>query len=734
MNSGIITFTKETFKYIQFSIDNSSRKFIYFKNKQYIYSDNLKTYFKKKCVNIFFKGLHINFLLNNGEPFQGMEKVDDIQISTQSENVDRGLFCDDFISYLRTNTINKINKYVVNQIIPDTYNGCVLNYIITSLNIKEIKPITEFYSDIYNILSNYMKLKSLIGKDVTSIQLRVIKKLSEKIDFVDFCNDPFYILDETMNKYFDTLCKFAKILNLEKSKVVCGTINHCLYNFIINGHMCGPTENIKKIAFTNLCKYYSDHNEDIPTIEDIRLYMNERQFAIFGNGSNEMILIKKVFNIVNFVSKTVQGYIEEYYNTEEDLNIIDISQYIFDYEALNNIKFSGNQYKAIKLPFMSKGGICMLTGLPGSGKTSCVHCIKYVAEKLKKKFILAAPTGKSANKMDKNAYTIHRLLESVITRNGKLIFNKNDRNKLDMDLLILDESSMIDIDLFYNMMKASPKDAMIVLIGDTNQLPCIRYGELLKSLIQTDLVAHVHLSKIYRQGSKSDIPILSKMIVEKENILKFLGNSENIRYLNKFPNSKVLNKFILQQYVKNRNLQILIPMNVGLSGTKAINKLIHEYLYPNKPLFEIGEKIICTSNSYHREDGCTINLEKSMLNGEIGYFDGFCENDNQYKVLKVDKTEVIVDKECVDYGYAITIHKSQGSEYDDVLLYIPKCDNDAFSILNNELLYTAITRTKKYLTIISDDDTINFCLNNSAQNRYDILRDLILNDMEICYE
>lgn len=732
MNSGIIANVKETINHAKFSLQGSDCKYTYFKNKTYLYDESLKTYFEKKSVTILFNGLQIDFT----ESESGI--ISDININTRSENINAKLFVNEFIKFISKHVPDiKDNNYNF-----DTFNGCIFDYILKRYSHSKMKDIILFYKSMYNSISNYMKLKAIV-LDPNPTQQKKLRKLSEKVDIDDLYENPFYIIDENNNKFIDIVLIISKQLNTESSKVITGIIKHVILNFMSNGHTCVPFDVVNKQSFLQLCKYYgTDTIEDIPTNTDIEKIMRSaKQFYIV----DEMIMIKKIYNIVNYVSDTLQSLIENYY---EGMDGIDegmnegIGESINDYEKEQDIKFSAKQLRAIKLPFESNYGICMLTGLPGSGKTSCVKCIKYVIEKMNKKFILAAPTGKSANKMDKNAYTIHRLLETLITKKEKYIYRRNESNTFTTDYLIIDETSMIDVELFYHLLKACPKNIMIILIGDTNQLPCIRYGEVLKSLVDTNLIEHVHLSTIYRQGSESEIPILSKLIVQKSSdIPKFLKKAKTIKYINNLKSSESINQYILNSFKKNKNLQILIPMNVGSSGTKRINNLIHEYLYPNTTTFQIGERIICTSNSYAKNSDNSVDIDSSMLNGETGFFDGYeCDRSSKIKykyrnkIIKSDNNVVIIDDGTIDYGYAITVHKSQGSEYDDVLIYLPESNNSSFSILNNQLLYTAVTRTKRNLTIISDDDTLNYCINNYANNRYDIMSKLLTAGIEVIYE
>jgi exodeoxyribonuclease V alpha subunit len=443
--------------------------------------------------------------------------------------------------------------------------------------------------------------------------------------------------------------------------------------------------------------------------------------------------------------------------TDNSNNNTNIDDLIYEFNRKENINLHILQRTAVNAFFEPpKNGIYVLTGYPGTGKSSVVKCVWYIAEQMRLKVLTCAPTGKAANRLGQDAMTIHRALK--YKGNG---FEHNSNNPLDFDIIIVDEVSMLDLNIAYSLFNAiKVTKTRVLLIGDENQLPSVGYGNTLNDILKSCVVPHTHLTKIYRQGDGSKIARLGRCIIKSSGETKLpqyftdiVGDDNNTKDIVYYQlhDPRKIHEMVLKLLMKHRKnnkesgsgsgsdntFQILVPTKKGPVGTSAINSTIHRYLYKITNIEDLSyqpfERIMVVSNVYAKTDNGLINQDDSVFNGESGEFIEYA-NDKNKKMGKVNirvdgKTnDIEVDQDCIDFGYAITVNKAQGSEYETVVLVLHDSHN---IMLNRKVFYTGITRAKKKLHIIGTDQCLARAINYNLTDRITALSERLADCFDI---
>ncbi len=409
-----------------------------------------------------------------------------------------------------------------------------------------------------------------------------------------------------------------------------------------------------------------------------------------------------------------------------------------------------------------ENGIFILSGGPGTGKTTTINTMIHYFEQEGMDILLAAPTGRAAKRMSEatgyEAKTIHRLLEL----NGpgddekkRASFERNEENPLETDVLIVDEMSMVDIHLFQSLLKAIAVGTRLIMVGDVNQLPSVGPGQVLKDLIDSRRFPVVILQKIFRQAGESDIVVNAHRIHKGQQI--HMDNKSRDFFFLERNDVAVIYKHMIQLitqklpgYVKARScdIQVLTPMRKGNLGVETLNRILQQYMNPPDEqkkeyvhgdiLFREGDKVMQIKNNYQLEwevvskYGIPVDKGLGIFNGDMGVIqriDDFSQN----IVVEYDEgrriTYPFMNLDELELAYAITIHKSQGSEYPAVIL--PLLGGPRM-LMNRNLLYTGITRAKDCVTILGSSETVHaMILNEHEQKRFSGLADRISEIMEI---
>lgn len=435
--------------------------------------------------------------------------------------------------------------------------------------------------------------------------------------------------------------------------------------------------------------------------------------------------------------------LSEFYNTEKsiliDINRINdikntiksdkIDTYISEYEKINSITFNNDQKEAIKGAILNN--FFIITGGPGTGKTTIIKAIVMILKDIldlnHDDIALLAPTGRASKRMAESvgapAYTIHKFLKWNKETESFLI---DEYNKSHEKIVIVDESSMIDIFLFSSLLKGLKLNVKLILVGDANQLPSIGPGDLLNDLLHISTIKNKYLNTIYRVKEGSYITYLANDIKNRKHFDKFPTNYSDFKFIESDDDNikkylkEIVNKAV-EKGISSENFQVLAPMYKGLNGIDSLNSMMAEIFNPNAEKFIIGDK-------YYRINDKVIQLvndvDNNVYNGDIGYIKDIYYIDKKL-IVEIDYSGNIVEYKNGEFdkfnlAYAVSIHKSQGSEYANVVIILASSFNRMFY---NKLIYTAVTRAKSSLIILGSIDSLNkSVLTNYGANRNTYLK------------
>lgn len=427
-------------------------------------------------------------------------------------------------------------------------------------------------------------------------------------------------------------------------------------------------------------------------------------------------------------------------------NPVETKRIIDEVEHDTGIILADKQRQAVECTFSNS--VMVITGGPGTGKTTIINSIICAMQKMNKKVALTAPTGRAAKRISEisgaDAKTIHRLLEcSSDSNDGVTRFAKNENNKLDCDVLIIDETSMVDILLMHSLLLALPKGIRLILVGDADQLPSVGAGNVLRDIINSELVITIKLTKIFRQAQESMIVVNAHRINNGE--FPFLNDFDKDFFLVKRTSPERILETVTDLaaarlpnaygFDRVRQIQLLTVTKKSELGVSSINAALQEKLNPPSPdkpekltpsgVFRLGDKVMQIKNNYNMPWKKEFSDEKGtgVFNGDIGYIIKIDSRNKNLTVLFDDRL-VVYDFLMLDeleLAYAMTVHKSQGSEFDAVIM--PVFDTHRL-LMNKNILYTAVTRAKKLVVLVGTEETLaEFIKNNNTMARYSGLKD-----------
>ena len=429
-------------------------------------------------------------------------------------------------------------------------------------------------------------------------------------------------------------------------------------------------------------------------------------------------------------------------NAKSENNYKVMEAKVKEVEAKTGIKLGDLQRKAVYEAVES--GLVIITGGPGTGKTTTINAIIKLFEMQNMEILLAAPTGRAAKRMTETtgmeAQTIHRLLElnGNPEEGGSMRFERNELNPLEADVIIIDEMSMVDIYLMYSLLKAVTVGTRLILVGDVNQLPSVGPGKVLKDIIGSEKFNVVRLSEIFRQAAESDI-ITNAHKINAGQSIRLDNKSKDFFMLSMSSSIQIQRALVsliaekLPPYVNatKYDIQVLTPSRKGELGVENLNKILQQYINPPAPgkrekqwgevIFRENDKVMQIKNDYQMEwkivtkKGLTIKEGSGVFNGDCGIIREINEFAGTVTV-EFDEGKIVeytgATLEELELAYAITIHKSQGSEYPAVIIPLL---NAPRPLLNRNLLYTAVTRARKCVTIVGSENSVNEMIQNESE-------------------
>ena len=410
---------------------------------------------------------------------------------------------------------------------------------------------------------------------------------------------------------------------------------------------------------------------------------------------------------------------------------IDLDQELKEINDKLGIKLHELQIKAIKESL--NNGVLVITGGPGTGKTTIINSIISIFKNNEYKVLLAAPTGKAANRMaettGEEAKTIHRLLQYQKGKGGFFTFNKDSNDPLVCDCLIIDEVSMIDISLMKHLLDALVEGTRLILVGDADQLPSVGPGNVLRDIINSNIINYVTLDKIFRQSEKSLI-VTNAHKINHGKMPVFNKENKDCFFIKRKNQNRILEeiKSLCQERLKEfldinplEDIQVLTPMKNHVLGTKNINKVLQKTLNPESKMknekkyidkvFRVGDKVMQIKNNYEIKWESNDSKGKGIFNGDTGIIYGMDKFDKRL-LIEFDKKRVkykYSDLDQLVHSYAITIHKSQGNEFPVVIIPMSWIPN---MLANRKILYTALTRAKKLVVFIGQKSYLKKMINN----------------------
>ncbi|MCL2087499.1 MAG: ATP-dependent RecD-like DNA helicase [Oscillospiraceae bacterium] len=622
--------------------------------------------------------------------------------------------------YLASGVIEGVGPALAKKLV-ERFGADTLNVIDSEpFRITDIKGVTPeraaHIGDEYRKICNVKTIIEFLGQYKISPGAAIsVWQKYEGDSIAQIKKNPYILCESGIGLDFNVADYIAREYDIESydPNRVRAVIAYILRENANNGHTCLPLEVLKNIS-------------------ESRYDVGESCFEkALENGCHGP------FSRLSFGTRT-RVFLSEYYEAEKyiadklslmlKLNIgqtKDYSKEIDGIEFAENIKYEGLQRQAIN--GCLGNGIFILTGGPGTGKTTTINAVIKLFKQQKKRLALAAPTGRAAKRMadltGEPTKTIHRLLEVDAEKDNFMSFKRDERNPLSADIIIIDEMSMVDALLFEALLRAMKSKCKLILVGDSNQLPSVGAGNVLKDLIAAGNIPSVELKEIFRQASESLIITNAHKIVNGE--LPELDIRDRDFFFMQAHSDSEISRLVLE-LAKTRlpakygfssleDIQILSPTRMGEAGTKGLNAALQAQLNPPDKskkqmrffdvVFRQGDKVMQTKNNYDIDwlrDG---HKGKGIFNGDIGIITDISLKDSSLEINFDGRvatcTSEMLNK--IEHAFAITVHKSQGSEYEAVIVPLTDISNQ---LLYRNLLYTAVTRAKKILILIGRKEVV----------------------------
>lgn len=638
--------------------------------------------------------------------------------------------------YLASGMIKGIGEKMANKII-DKFGVDTLDIIqnsperlqeIDGIGRKKVAQIVESYEEDRELRTIILELAPF---GITpNLCLKIYKKYNNRAMKLIKSN-PYRLAEDIRGIGFKIADNLAQKIGIEKDskdRINQGII-YVLKKALSEGHTFLPEKEVEKEAMKLLgvsMEKIDDCLLDLAYAQKIKLdkFNDELLVYLINYYLAENGVCKKLIELATFDFKKDKK--------------IDIDKEIEKIEENEGIKLAKKQREAVTEAL--KNGVCVITGGPGTGKTTTINTIIKIFRRQKKEIVLAAPTGRAAKRMsetsNEEAKTIHRLLEMGYSTDDDLVFFKNEDEPIKADVIIVDEASMIDILLMFNLVNAIKPGTRFIIVGDSDQLPSVGAGNVLRDIIDSEVIKVIRLDEIFRQAQESMIIVNAHRINNGEAPYLNVKNKDFF-FLNANTNEEIVNTIIglvetrLPKFYKFDSLddiQILSPMRKGDIGVQNMNIILQRYLNPpserktevtlNKRVFRVGDKVMQVKNNYTKSWKNEDETESGdgIYNGDIGYIYYIDKNKkiiyvmfDGYRIVEYNFEEL----DELDHSFCTTIHKSQGSEFPAVVIPISWAPP---MLLSRNLLYTAITRAKKLVVLVGDVRYLKQMIKNNKIN------------------
>jgi exodeoxyribonuclease V alpha subunit len=641
------------------------------------------------------------------------------------------------ISYLSSSFFHGIGPKTAEKIV-DHFGVDALHIIMKNKEVlKEVGlnaiRIEKFYQQLLENQTNEHILVALYGYELSGkLAMKLLNKYSmltlEKLE-----ENPYRLIDDIEGIGFIKADEIARKLNIPKDDprriraAILFALEQIAYQ---NGDLYLKIEQLEDYAYQALGDTMDLSSSIQSLIDEKKIVLEENRYYLAITYFAEIKLADKIRSLVNYSPLDIdQDYLE---------TLLDAT------EIQKNMAYTSVQKDAIITALTHR--FTIITGGPGTGKTTIIdglldvyrkyHQLNYKHPAIYEKIGLMAPTGRAAKRMkellDLDAKTIHRHLG--FSYDGEFLYDED--HLLPQDLLIIDEASMIDLLLARKLFGAIKEGAQVVIVGDVDQLPSVGPGQILADLIDSEMIPTVRLTQIHRQAKDSKIIRLSRAVNEQKVTYDDLTSEQDV-YLYQTSYGKIKDTIIKQirgaiqeGYSMIEDIQVLAPMYKGEIGIDALNQALQEafnekhdkkMVYGDKTYY-VGDKVIQLVN----------DPERLIMNGDIGVIKDIKKNANDefYMIVSYDDNDVMYEKadlEEINLAYAISIHKSQGSEYKIVMMPMIK---GYMHMLKKELIYTAMTRAKKFLIILGDMQLLIYAANHLSERRQTTLALRLKNDIE----
>ncbi len=564
-----------------------------------------------------------------------------------------------------------------------------------------------------------VKIYKTFGPDSVAMTKENPYILCDHVDGIDFAK-----ADNIASKY--------NISRDSENRIMSGILYVLNRNSHGNGHVCLPMDELAK-ASAQLLEVGND-----AIVNAYKKLLVRDKIRILKSGEQTYVFTKEAYDAEQYIARKLDSLDRLCFR----IDYSDIERFIFREESKFSITYAPLQRKAISMAL--ENGVMVLTGGPGTGKTTVVRALLNIFESMDMRVALAAPTGRAAKRLSestsKEAKTIHRLLEMEYGEGDRAVFMRDEHNLLDENVIIVDEASMIDNALMCALLKAVKPGARMIIIGDADQLPSVGAGNVLRDIIASQRFATVTLNTIFRQAQESLI-VTNSHAINEGRMPDLTAKNKDFFFLHRSSDAEIA--FTIADLYKKRlpasygaetvnKIQVITPSRRGEAGTDNLNVLLQSSLNPKDKskrekvfrdkVFREGDRVMQTKNNYDIEWESGQRNGVGIFNGDIGVI---CEIDNteQYMEILFDDRRVLYDfslLEDLEHAYAVTVHKSQGSEYPIVIIPMYSCPP---MLMTRNLLYTVVTRAQEMVILVGREDYVQKMVENDRKaQRYTCLR------------